>query len=98
MPPGSLLSHLCPAQAHVKAVEIPQTFAGEAGAAVEAGDVSQRREVVVQQRSLPCVHVQRTVTETSCVGLKGEVSVSAHMALWVKKPHVSMYPTITENI
>lgn len=64
------ISHLLATQSHIKAVEISEAFAGEAGAAVEAGDVGQRREVIVQQRSSSRLHVQRTVTETSCVGLE----------------------------
>lgn len=51
-------------------MEISQAFVGEAGAAVEAADVGQRREVIVQQRAFSCLHIQRTVTETSCVGLE----------------------------
>lgn len=57
-------------------MEVSQAFAGETGAAVEAGDVGQRREVIVQQRASSRRHVQRTVTETSCVGLEdGEVHI-----------------------
>ena len=68
-------SHLFPTQTHIEAMEIPQAFVGEAGAAVEAGDVGQRREVIVQQSSSARVHVQRTVTETSRVGLEdGDVA------------------------
>lgn len=40
-------SHLFPTQTQIKAIEISQAFAGEAGAAVEAGDVGQRRKVIV---------------------------------------------------
>lgn len=67
-------SHLFPTQTQIKAVEVSQAFAGEAGAAVEAGDVGQRREVIVQRRSPCCLHVQHTVTQASCVGLEdGEI-------------------------
>lgn len=37
---------------------------------MEAGDVGQRREVIVQQCSSFRLHVQRTVAQTSCVGLE----------------------------
>lgn len=67
---GSTASHLFPTQTHVKAMEISQAFVGEARAAVKAGDVGQRREVIVQQSSFTRVHIQCTVTETSCVGLE----------------------------
>lgn len=76
---GRLPSHLCPTQAQIKAMEVPQAFVGEAGAAMDAGDVGQRREIVVQQRSFACAHIQHAVTETSSIGLKDEVSMSAHI-------------------
>lgn len=77
-------SHLCPTQAQIKAMEVPQAFAGEAGAAMDAGDVGQRREIVVQQCSFACAQIQYAVTETSCIGLKDKVSVSAHIIHWEK--------------
>lgn len=53
-------------------MEISQAFAGETGAAVEVGGVGQRREVIVQRHASSCLHIQRTVAEASCVGLKDE--------------------------
>lgn len=63
-------SHLFPAQTKMKAMEISQAFVGEAGAALEAGDIRQRREVILQQLSSSRPHVQHTATVTSCVGLE----------------------------
>lgn len=75
-PPGASFPHLFSTQTHIKALEIFQAFAGEAGAALDAGDVGQRREVVVQQSSTSGLHVQGTVADTSWVGLGGQVGVS----------------------
>lgn len=70
-----MVSHLLSTQTKIKALEIFQASASEAWAAVEAGHVGQRSEVVVQQHSSSRLHVQRTVTKTGCVGLEdGDVA------------------------
>lgn len=63
------MSHLFATQTQVEVLEISQASAGEAWAALEAGDVGQRREVVAQQRSIPTPHVHDAVAETRRVGL-----------------------------
>lgn len=63
-------SHLFPTQTETEVVEISQAFVGEASAALEAGDIGQRREVIVQQLSSSRLHVQHTVAVTSCAGLQ----------------------------
>lgn len=50
-------SHLCPTQTNVKMLKISQASVGEAGAAVEAGDIGQSREVIMQQLSCVVPHV-----------------------------------------
>lgn len=62
-----MASHLFPTQGNTEVMEISEAFAGEAGAAAEAGDIGQSREVIVQQFSLCCLHIQCTVTATDCV-------------------------------
>lgn len=63
-------SHLFPTQTKTEVLEISQAFVGEAGTALEAGDIGQRREVIVQELSSCRLYVQRTVAVTSCVGLQ----------------------------
>lgn len=63
-------SHLHPAETYAVALEISQAFGGEAGAALEAGDIDQRREVVVQRGSSCRLYFQHTVTKTSCLCLE----------------------------
>lgn len=41
-------SYLFPTQSKIKVMEISQASVGEAGAALEAGGIRQRREIIVQ--------------------------------------------------
>lgn len=50
-------SHLFPTQTKTEVLEISQAFVGEAGTALEAGDIGQRREVIVQELSSFRLHI-----------------------------------------
>lgn len=75
-------------------MEISQALVGEAGAAVEASDICQGREVVVQQSSSTCVYVQHTVTETSGVGLK-DGDMTGWQNIWHTIQNVAVEYNIT---
>lgn len=53
-------------------MEISQAFVGEAGAALEAGDVGQSREVVVHSLSFCGQHVQIAVAAAGSVSLHAQ--------------------------
>lgn len=73
------LSYLLPTQANVKVMEISEAFVGEAGTALEAGDVGQSREVIVHSFSFCGQHVQIAVAAA------GSRSLHAHTHhLWCK--------------
>lgn len=63
-------SYLFPTQSKIKVMEISQASVGEAGAALEAGGIRQRREIIVQQLSSCRLHVQHTDTATCREGLE----------------------------
>ncbi len=48
---SNIFSYFCPTQRHTEMVEILQPFTGEAWAALEASDICQRREIIIQHLS-----------------------------------------------
>lgn len=62
-------------------MEIPQAFVGEAGAALEASDVGQSGEVIVQPLSFWGVQVQSAVTAAGSVNLHAQTHNSIDLIL-----------------